>query len=331
LEESPAKKRGRRAGPGRGAEGDARKRGDQEANAPVSPASEHAVHGTDADGHQASAAAGVGGAAASSSKQKRAATKYNLFLKEKLEEIKERRPELDHRQRFAEAARLWHLHRHSQPPSSLPAVAAEESAADGAGLVGGACDVVRRVPAGTGAAAARARVYKCSMCGQPKKGHACPFKAQPIECESDDDDAVGAGAGECEAGGSGGGDDGGGDTESDSSEDSSTSDDADSDVGRMEEEEELMEEEASAQAGGASASAAGGSMHDPEGRDWETPEQKKRNEEILAKALADVETVRKGGGRFNFDVPDLFRKHTAEWSRHLQAHILKRALYNAFR
>lgn len=44
---------------------------------------------------------------------------------------------------------------------------------------------------------------------------------------------------------------------------------------------------------------------------------KQRQQDILSKAMADVKKVEDSGGRFNFDVADLFTKHIAEWSLQL--------------
>ena len=41
---------------------------------------------------------------------------------------------------------------------------------------------------------------------------------------------------------------------------------------------------------------------------------KQWQQNILSKAMADVKKIEDSGGRFNFDVEDLFIKHIAEWS-----------------
>ena len=92
---------------------------------------------------------------------KRVATKYNLFLKEKLEEMKQSRPEVDHKQRFAEAARLWR-----QQSTCAPSACGGESMRNNTGALG-------------------SQPYKCRKCGQLKKGHSCPAAG-----ESDLDDDV---------------------------------------------------------------------------------------------------------------------------------------------
>ena len=139
--------------------------------------------------------AAVNGSASSSCRTgKRAATKYNLFLKEALQDIKVRRPDLDHKQCFSEAARLWREYRQAQLLAPQSAVAAEGGAAQGP-TGQGASSVATldgsAAPPSSAAHSSRSVPYKCRKCGQPKRGHSCPFKPQAsIEDDESDDDVL---------------------------------------------------------------------------------------------------------------------------------------------
>ena len=135
--------------------------------------------------------AAVNGSASSSSHAgKRAATKYNLFLKEALQDIKVRRPDLDHKQCFSEAARLWRVYRQAQLLAPQSTVAAEGGAADGPTGQGSSSVATldgSAAPPSSAAHSSRSVPYKCRKCGQPKRGHTCPFEASIEDEESDDD------------------------------------------------------------------------------------------------------------------------------------------------
>ena len=170
-------------------------------------------------------------------------------------------------------------------------------------------------------------MYRCSKCGQPKKGHNCPFKLlslAPLTSKESNGDGVGESDEDTS--------DHNSetvhpvvvldDTESDSSLPSDASSRSlDSDAENFEEDtdgeevdaDEEEEEERGEEKEDGSCDVV---SYDKEAQ-RECPEIKTKFEAILALALSDIQKITDSGVRFNFDVAYLFRKHLTEWSRHL--------------